>query len=745
MIIARCVDRFFVKVPVGEMPGDPIAPEAGGEECRTPARADQGFSTAGMVVALLITLSLIFSAAQVYQVNSASATIQNVADVAALAALNEVAEFYLVATLCDAVVLSLSLTGTAVLGLGVVALCTPATAALSDKLIKAGNEIIKARDRFAEKVAAGLTKLQTLLPFISAAYAESVMQANSGGAMDASYVGLALVLPLEGEEITVGFSDSAEKLSKDIETDKERIKEVAEQAEEAAEEARKEKERAFLHDCGNAPRYCAYERADSLSTIVSDENPLYHSVDTWSFGVALKRAQVYYRARLANESPTDTSAEGRADSILRKRFYTYAVEELAKGYVHESDPEHFEAFFPLLPKNTDEMKQTALYTELAYPVVVEGDGTTKMHAWSGCPGMDMQAGAGYGSFAQMDEGGWMPCVHCGLTAGTFGKIAAATSSIESGFEYHYRIIAESAASYQKACEEYAPYAEELKSLTQGLFDQVQNVLDEAISYRIEVAPPGRIGVVVLAVNTQTVAASTNFASGFVDNGSTLGAQAALSAATLVNDPAEEGSTLISSMLDTVVEDSDALGIALLDGVLDLWSSVLFAYTKGHEALTEGVDRALSSIPFASESGLGTWAAGALTDLVEALGFAPVELSSPKPVLVNSAHVLSRDSSSFSQGLLEIKQSYLALEGSGSGSLFSSVVSQLEAQALEGVDSLGGEFVIASIELVGESGPSIPLTIALPPAITGVAKNLIAEIANKLRGVETSISGVRRWE
>ena len=72
-----------------------------------------GFSTLGMVVALLVTLSLLFSAARVYRVSSASADIQNVADAAALAAENEVAEFMIVVRVCDAVVLSLSLTGLA--------------------------------------------------------------------------------------------------------------------------------------------------------------------------------------------------------------------------------------------------------------------------------------------------------------------------------------------------------------------------------------------------------------------------------------------------------------------------------------------------------------------------------------------------------------------------------------------------------------------------------------------------------
>ena len=71
--------------------------------------AEEGFSTVGMVLALLISISLIFTAARVYEINSCSSRVQEVADAAALAAENTVGEFYLVAGICDAVLLSLSL------------------------------------------------------------------------------------------------------------------------------------------------------------------------------------------------------------------------------------------------------------------------------------------------------------------------------------------------------------------------------------------------------------------------------------------------------------------------------------------------------------------------------------------------------------------------------------------------------------------------------------------------------------
>lgn len=97
--------------------------------------SDAGFSTVGMVLALLISLSLIFTCAKVYEVNTVSAQVQETADAASLAAENVVGEFYIVVTICDAVTFTLSLTALVVMGVGVVCACIPPTAALSKGLM----------------------------------------------------------------------------------------------------------------------------------------------------------------------------------------------------------------------------------------------------------------------------------------------------------------------------------------------------------------------------------------------------------------------------------------------------------------------------------------------------------------------------------------------------------------------------------------------------------------------------------
>lgn len=695
----------------------------------------------GMVFALLITLSLIFTAAQVYEIESTSSHVQNVADAAALAAENEVAEFSVVVRLCDALVLTMSLTGIATMGLGVAALCTPATAPLADKLIKASMDIIDARNDFARRAASGLNRFQAFLPFFSAANAASVVQANSDAAAEGEYFGFAIVLPVEGAAIEVGALDSADDLAGTVRENEARIKEAAEIAEEAASEARTEKERAFMADCGNDPGYCMYERAEHLAGLPAKDNPMYRSVDAWSFSVALKRAQAYYPARLARETPGGSSVEEQARSALRERYYRFAVEEIEKGYVRESE-DTFEARFPLLPKNTEEMRATRLYTEAVYPMTIDGEGAAVMHAWPGCPGASDGGSAGTGSIAQMEEGSLATCSKCGFTAASLGKVASASTSIDNGFEYHYNIVAEAADAYQKAREKARPSVEEAKTLTRDLLDEVGTALSDAASYRIESQPPGRYGAVAFVADLADVSASARFPSSFVKGGATVGARAAVSAAALANDDPSEGESVIAALLDNV----DA-GVATgpLGIVLDLWSSLLTCYADGMESLGKGVGDALSRMPLASESGLGTWAASAFSDVVDSLGLSPAKLDSPKPVLVNTAHVLAADASGFSSALLAAKEKCVALGDAAGADLFSTALSVFEASALEALDGFERGIEIAVIEPFGEAGPSIPLTIVLPPAVTSAAGRAVQGSIDRMRTVYAQVGGVRRWE
>ena len=698
---------------------------------------EEGMTTVGVVLSLLVTLALVFSAGQAYRVGSASSEVQNVADAAALAAQNEVGEFMIVVRVCDAAVLSLSLTSLVATGLGVAALCTPATASASETLLKAGRDVAYARDRFAEKAADGLDRLQRLLPFLAAANAASVASANNGAS--SSYVALALLVPASGKKIAVDGAAELEDVAEAVGDEADEVRQAADEAERAAERANEAKRRAFEHDCGLDPSYCMYERASALAGMSGSENPLFRSVDAWSFSVALKRAQAYYPRRLAVEAPADGSVEEQARSALRKRFYAFAADEVGRGYVHEG-ADSFDAWFPRLPKNTEEMRSTALYTEAAYPCTVDEEGRATAHAWAGCP-----AAAGSGSLvsiAQTEAEPFAECAECGFSAASMGKVAAASSSIDNGFEYHYEAVAKAAGEYEEARAELDPLADEVKRRAGGLFDEVKDALAKVAGKRLSAQPPGRYGVVALVANTASVAASSGFGSSFVRGGGALGARAAVSTATLVADSSDEGATVVSSLLDGVKGQGGA-AVGALGTVLDCWSGLLDAYAQGQEALDDSVSSALDGLPLAGASGLGAWAAGALREAVRAAGLAPAELDALKPVLVNSAHVAERDEGAFGARLLSLKEQ--AIEHPlGSNDVFASIVGTVEAEAVEGIQGFDGTIEIAEIEL-WDGGPSFPVKVALPQAAKDAAADLVQRAADGLRGVYAQVTGVRVWE
>lgn len=710
-----------------------------------PFRDERGFTTTSMVLSMLVTLALVFTAAQVYRVGSASAEVQDVADAAALAAQGQVAEFMIVARFCDAIVLSLTLTGAVATGLGIAALCTPATAGLSARLIEAGKDLLKARNDFADRSAAALNKLQEALPFFAAACGAEVARANNGDSSGADYLGVALLVPSCGESIEVGSSEQMEGVLDEVEGEADDIREKARRAEEAAEEANRSKERAFARDCGDNPEYCMYERASRLAGLSGRDNPLYASVDTWSFSVALNRAKAYYRARLYGESPASWSIEEQARSSLREKFYRYAVRELDEGYVHET-ADSFDAYIPHLPSNTDEMRATDLYTAAVYPVTTsssDGEQVQVMHAWMGCPEVQEHGVDTFESIAYMERADLPTCPVCSFTASSMGKVAAASTSIPNGFEYHYEAVADEAFLYEEARHEAEGPSREVKDQAGGLFEKLVDALKDSVGKRIHPSPPGKYGAVAFVVNAGTTSAAGGFASGFSRGGGSLGPRAAVSAATLVDEGSDEGRTVINSALDGVRANGGA-AVGAAGMVLDAWSFMLSAYANGQEALESGIEEGLNALPLVGASGLGTWAAEKLESAIEGLGLQPAEVGALKPVLVNSGHVAARAEGSLSSGFLSVK-SFVAGHLPGSTDLFSGVLGEAESMVVDGIEGLGDSVEIASIELLGTGGVSIPIVIPLPQAARATAVSAVRDLIGRIRSTYVEFTGVRVWE
>ncbi|MGN0301811.1 MAG: molybdenum cofactor biosynthesis enzyme, partial [Anaerotardibacter sp.] len=320
---------------------------------------------------------------------------------------------------------------------------------------------------------------------------------------------------------------------------------------------------------------------------------------------------------------------------------------------------------------------------------------------------------------------------------------AASSLIDNGFEYHYRIVAECAREYQPLRNELDLESKALKDDVSELFGELKEAFEEALSYRIEVDPPGKYGAVVLVVDTASQSSIGHFPSSFVQDAGMVGVRAALSSATLVEESSDEGKTIINSFFDGIESDQANQMIGPAQVVASLWSSLLTAYTEGHDSIVEGIEETLSQIPLASESGLAQWASRLFESLVESLGFEPPELRASKAVLVNSGHVLQADDSHFSATLLSVKSASSELN-SGSN-LFDSALSSIERNALKKIEGLGEEFEIATISFI-RGAIEIPITIALPDFVVNASQDAVSGVFDYLRGFSFgALEGNRRWE
>lgn len=702
---------------------------------------DGGFSTAGMAVALLVSLSLVFGSAQVYRIHSACADVQNTADAAALSAEGQVASFYVVAQVCDAIVLSLSVAGITCAGAGIVALCIPPAQPIAEKLLEAGHRISEARTRFSQSAAKGLDSLQRLLPFFAAAQAARVAQANNSSASD--YVAVAVLLPLRGASIDVPDNEAANAFDQQALDQKDQIAQAAKDAEEAAEKADEHKRIAFEADCGANPNYCMYERAGKLAGLSGTENPFYASIDAWSFSVAMNRAKAYYPRRLAQERPSNGSVEEQASSVLRTYFYEYACRQIAQGYVHESSTS-FKANFPLLARNTSQMRQTELYTQIRYPITVDEAGQRTMHAWGGCPVVQELGSVGDGSVQQYEAEGMSICPQCEFSASRVGKIAAATTSTASGFEHYYRIVAEQAAVYQKAREELEAASQQVKRPVEDLLDAAKEALSEAARARIQVQPPGSVGAIALVADTKGVSAGSLVPSAFVANSGTLGTRAAIAGATFAQDEPDETSNVIAALFDGFQDKAIPLA-GLPQAAAGLWGHALFSYRKGTQAVESAVKSILEKVPLVGKSGLGDWASNKIDQAIQGAGLEPVELAAYKPVLVNTYHVASNDDGSLSYGLLGAKSAYSQAAGSATGNPLSVLVGVGAGQLQSDIDALGDGIVVARIEFMGASGPGIDIRIPLPAAVSAGAKGLIDSAVATIQGIVAQGGVQRRWE
>lgn len=715
---------------------------------------DGGFSTLGMVIALTLSLLLMFSGFRVYRVQTLSADIQEVADVSALAAEGQISTFVSVARVCDAVVLSLTLAGVCVGALGVAALCTPVTSSFAEGLLQAAHKLFSLRDSFSRQAAEGLALYQECLPVLATVQAGRVAAANDAGD-EARYLAVAILEPFSGEAIE-GFGhdgqDNAQETLDDVEEHADEIRESSDEAERLSRECEDIKRQAWLLDCGSEGHNLR-ERAEHLASLPAAANPVYRSVDAWSFNVPIERCRAYYARRLAVErsAPSARNAEEQADAVLRARMYEYAVEVFTDAYAYETD-EGFRCYFPLLPRNMAELRETELYTERVYPLSIQDNGDIMMHAPS-CP--RASGCTAKGSIALLATSTRATCDLCKFTPYSLADVCAATSVIGSGFEYYYRQIAQLAEQYESRSEEAQRAAQPAKRGVGSALDALGELLDNLGGSRIAVKPPGSYGAIVIVVNCAETPVDDLFSSGILAGGTSIGMRVAVSAATLVEDDREGADSVITGMTSTLglqevlgVAAGGGTGSRVLDAVLGLWSGLLGVYESGQEGLEQSMEDALNRFSWRSSGGLGTWAVKRIQALISRAGLQPAKTSYLRAVLVNTSAVAGAEDSAFSQTFLSVKSSAQTIAQAGE---YTNRLGDMLSYARQdgGQETLpeGGIVVSVSEDLLGDGSPlSIVFTLVSgdEKQQAEAAEQAFAWVTGSILSFSGRAQGLRDW-
>ena len=598
---------------------------------------DGGSTTLAAAVAILVSLALVFGLANAEWVSSRAADVQAVADAGALACMNVLAGYATAAQVLDAIVLSLGLVGMLTMAIGLVVSAIPVINAAGPPIVGAGTKVLEARASLARSAARGLEKLEGVLPYVMSANSMLAVRANASS--DGSYVGVAVPFPNEGSTDfgSLADDDAADKASS-AGASSERLEELTRQADEAKAAADEALARGWEADCGGAP-LCMWERASTLAGLSGAANPYYPSVDGWGFEVPLERARAYYRARLAAEAPEDASARELARSCARRAFYEYALEQVEASSVVRNADGSVTCDLAELPANTQDVRSTRLYTDAVWPCTVEA-GALTVHCSLSCPGAT-GAPAGTASLAQEEGGAVARCATCQFDVVDVGRAPAASTSIENGFEHHWREVVRASRDYQDRLAEQLQKEEQAKGEAESSRNLFSEALDALGTVRVRLSPPGRYGCVCVVADARSHASPSQLAA-FAGGGAELPPRVAVAGAVLAPDASADGSGVLSGFFDGMVAQGGVIGGAggVLDAVMGAWGGLLVSYKDGYEAFVAGANDMFAKL---SQVGLGkvsSWLRDALSSVIELTALEPADLTPKKPVLTNTHDVMA---------------------------------------------------------------------------------------------------------
>lgn len=662
---------------------------------------DGAYTTLSAAVSILVVLTLVFSSATAVWTLGRSGDVQTSADATALAGSNAIASYYTVATVVDACALSLGLAGFATCGAGLVGMLVPAVRPTAAEMVDAGTRMIEERNEFCASASRGLKTLESSLPYLAAARATSVCAAQGAGA--ATYTGTALAVPresassfpaLEGADVsTDGLGAAAGELD-----------ERAAELEDASKRASDAKREAWLADCGADGR-CMQERVARLTGLPAAQNPDFESSITWSPAAALDRTRAYYRWRGEHDLPEGQGVEARVDHAARKAFYGFAAREF-DGAEYREDGGAVRCVIPRLPGNVAEVRRTSLYTDAMWPTTDEA-GTRTLHFDGSCPGAK-GPGSGSAALADLDAGSVGECPVCRMGVDDVGRVPAASTSIDNGFEYHLRAFSEAMDGYAAARSEELAAEARAREAADGAGDAFEDALSKLSCERPRIAPPGRYGCVALVVSGD-VDSPEGMSHGFAP-GATAGARGAISAAALARDAATRENNALSRFFSRVEDGSAAGGAgALMGDVMELWGDLLVSYGDASAGLEGLIDDLLGDAGAAGGGSVAQWLNGRLDAAMRGIGIEPVDLSMRKPVLTDSSNVVRRS------GMAGVADVQDLLRSVPAGEVDAGAILEAVGYAFE--DRMdGAEFTVAEIPLPG--GGTLPIKIRVGEASDG---------------------------
>lgn len=586
-----------------------------------------GYTSVSVALALLVCLSLTCSLVSVGWVQRRSAEVQTVADACALAGANVVASYATVATVLDACVLTMGLAGMVTLGAGLVVSAIPGMSAAGAKTVDAARQVFDARSRFSTSAAQGLKRIEGTLPLAIAVRSAAVAQENG------SWTGVAIAFPEESQsdfsalDAEVDASEAADAAAK--------LQEASDRAKEARERADASARTAWLADCGS-DGMCLRERADTLAGLSYASNPVY-ALGSWTFGAVIVRARAYYAARLASEAPQGSGVDELTNSAARKAFYEYALGRVRAAHYEELPDGTVDLDLPELFSNTEQMRGTTLYGDARWPCTQEAGGVT-LHASASCPAA-AGVSAGAASLASLDAGAVRRCETCKMDSAAMGSVAAASTSIDNGFEHYWRILVEESARFSRARSDLAEAEREMRELAEEGKSAFEKAMEALAIPRPRLCPPGAWGCVAI-VTHGSQAVPSQVTDAFLTS-SEVPAGAAVSAATLAPDNATQGNDVLTRFFGALSDGMDGADAGVLGSLGALWGDLLVGYGSAVDNVNAAAARLLDGIDGVLGTSVSSWLRERMKEALDDAGLAPADLRLRKPVLTNSQYVLDK--------------------------------------------------------------------------------------------------------